>query len=116
LIIFITSHRLKTNKNTITYGEEMKPAYRLEMKFVDSDNPETVRIYNMVNDACERFNIYLMDFFETLDILEEKKQSGKIDDETEKSIESVRSRIEEVTAAMKDIAETMPSIVELKDE
>ena len=53
---------------------KMKPAYRLKMKYVDSDNTETVRIYNMVNDACERFNIYLMDFFETLDILEEKKR------------------------------------------
>lgn len=91
----------------------MKPAYILKMKYVESENPETVRIYNMVNDACERFNIYLMDFFETLVILEEKKRNGKSDDETDKSIESVKSRIEEVTAAMKDIASTMPSIVEL---
>jgi len=94
----------------------MKPVYSLKMKYVDSDNPETVRIYNMVNDACDRFNIYLMDFFETLDILEEKKRNGKSDDETDKSIESVKSRIEEVTAAMKDIASTMPSIVELIEE
>lgn len=94
----------------------MKPAYRLKMKYVDSDNPETVRIFNMVNDACERFNIYLMDFFETLEILEEKKRNGKSDDETDKSIESVRSRVEEVTAAMKDIAATMPSLVEFKEE
>lgn len=93
----------------------MKPAYSLKMRYVDSENPETVRIFNMVNDACERFNIYLMDFFETLEILEEKKMSGKSDDETEKSIESVRSRIEEVTAAMKDIAATMPSLVELTE-
>ena len=91
----------------------MKPEFRLKMKYVESDNPETVRIFNMVNDACERFNIYLMDFFETLSILEEKKLKGKSDDETERSIESVKSRIEEVTAAMKDIAVTMPSIVEL---
>ena len=94
----------------------MKPAYRLKMKYVESENPETVRIFNMVNDACERFNIYLMDFFETLDILEEKKRNGKSDDETDKSIDSVKSRIEEVTAAMKDIASTMPSIVELIEE
>ncbi len=93
----------------------MKPEYRLKMKYVESDNTETVRIFNMVNDACDRFNIYLMDFFETLSILQEKKQSGKSDDETEKSIDSVKSRIEEVTAAMKDIAATMPSIVELEN-
>lgn len=91
----------------------MKPEFRLKMKYVESDNPETVRIFNMVNDACERFNIYLMDFFETMSILEEKKQNGKSDDETDRSIESVKSRIEEVTAAMKDIAATMPSVVEL---
>lgn len=94
----------------------MKPEFRLKMKYVESDNPETVRIFNMVNDACDRFNIYLMDFFETLEILEEKKQRGKGDDETERSIDSVKSRIEEVTAAMKDIAATMPSIVELIKE
>ena len=94
----------------------MKPAYRLKMKYVESENPETVRIFNMVNDACERFNIYLMDFFETLDILEEKKRNGKSDDETDKSIDSVKSRIEEVIVAMKDIASTMPTIVELIEE
>jgi len=93
----------------------MKPAYRLVMKHVESDNPETVRIFNMVSEACERFNIYLMDFFETLEILEEKKMSGRSDDETDRSIESVKSRIEEVTAAMKDIASTMSSIVDLRD-
>ncbi len=94
----------------------MKPACRLKMKYIESDNTETVRIFNMVNDACERFNIYLMDFFETLEILEEKKQIGKSDDETDKSIESVKSRIEEMIKAMEDIAATMPSIVELEHD
>ena len=93
----------------------MNTKYRLEIKPVDSENPETLRIYNMVNDACERFNIYVMDFFETLNILEEKKLDGKGDDETEKSIQSVVSRIEEVTAAMKEIAATMSAIAELKE-
>ena len=94
----------------------MKPSCSLKMKYVESDNTETVRIFNMVNDACERFNIYLMDFFETLEILEEKKRNGKSDDETDRSIESVKSKIDEVTAAMKEIAATMPSIVELVEE
>ena len=93
----------------------MNTKYRLEIKPVDSENPETLRIYNMVNDACERFNIYVMDFFETLNILEEKKQIGKSDDETEKSIQSVVSRIEDVTAAMKEIAASMSAIAELKE-
>ena len=93
----------------------MNTKYRLEIKPVDSENPETLRIYNMVNDACERFNIYVMDFFETLNILEEKKQNGKSDDETEKSIQSVVSRIEEVTSAMKEIAASMSAIAELKE-
>lgn len=93
----------------------MKPSYRLIMKHLESMNPETIRIFNMVNEACERFNVYLMDFFETLEILEEKKRNGKSDDETDRSIESVKSRIAEVTAAMNDIASTMSSIVELKE-
>jgi hypothetical protein len=92
----------------------MKPVYRIEMKHIESNNPETVRIYNMVNEECHRFNIYLADFYETLDILNEKKAAGKSDDETESSIEFVKSRIEELSSAMKEMAETMSSIVDLK--
>jgi hypothetical protein len=92
----------------------MKPVYRIEMKHVESNNPETVRIYNMVNKECCRFNVYLADFYETLDILNEKKTAGKSDDETEAGIESVTSRIEELSSAMKEMAETMPAIVDLK--
>lgn len=94
-------------------GDCMKPVYRIEMKHIESDNPETVRIFNMVNEACNRFNIYLADFYETLDILDEKKASGKSDDETERSIEFVKSRIEEIKSAMKEMAETMPTVVDL---
>ena len=93
----------------------MRTKYKLVMKPINSDNPETMRIYKMVCDACERFNIYVMDFFETLAILEEKKAKGLADDETEKSIESVLSRIEEVSTAMKEIASTMSSLVELEE-
>ena len=92
----------------------MKPVYRIEMKHIESNNPETVRIYNMVNEECHRFNIYLADFYETLDILLEKKSAGKSDDETEASIEFVKYRIEELSSAMKEMAETMPSVVDLK--
>lgn len=95
----------------------MNGKYMLELKPVISSNPETNRIYEITKDTCNRFNIYLADFFETVSILSEKKgRPGQDIQEIEESITYVRKKIDELLFSMENIAKEMPSLVILKVE
>lgn len=94
----------------------------LELKPLESKDTESVRIYNLARDACERLNNYLLDFFESIAILNEKKEklwekkkSAELK-EVEESIAFVYTKIEEVTASMEEIADQMDFLVEIKKE
>ncbi|HPB83293.1 MAG TPA: hypothetical protein PK200_14740 [Spirochaetota bacterium] len=93
----------------------------IELKPIDNDNEETVRIYNLTKESCERLNNYLLDFVETIQILTERKNKlaagGDFTavNEVDESIAFVESKISEVTDSMKRIAEWMPALVELKE-
>jgi len=94
---------------------------RLELKPAATDNPDTLRILEQTGQACERLNNYLLDFRETIAILNENKQArDKNGDsagagEAEESIAFVRTRVNEVIKAMETIAVEMDFLVELKE-
>ena len=93
----------------------MRP--RLNLKPLDTDNESTARIYSMVRETVDSFNIYVADFFESVAILEEQLASAKREGGDpaviEEKIEYMRRRIEELLASMNGIAEEMHSLVEL---
>jgi hypothetical protein len=92
----------------------MKQKYELKLKPINSNNPDNLRIYDMVQKSCEGLNSYLADFFETVAILEEQKtKSGSDNKDIDESIEFVLVKIDEVTASMKSIVNDMPFLVEL---
>jgi len=94
---------------------------RLELKPVETDNPDTLRILKQTGQACERLNNYLLDFRETIAILNENLQAraGNGDragaGEAEESIAFVRTRVDEVLKDMEAIARDMAFLVELKE-
>lgn len=91
----------------------MKP--RLSLKPLDTDNASTVRIYSMVRETVDSFNIYVADFYETVGILEEELVSATkgCSAEIEDRIAYMRRRIDELSDAMRSIAEQMDGLVEL---
>ena len=92
----------------------MRQKYELKLKPINSNNPDNMRIYEMLEKSCEGLNSYLADFFETVAILEEKKfKSGYDSNEIDESIEFVLTKIDEVTLSMKCIVNDMPSLIEL---
>ena len=94
----------------------MRQKYQLELKPIISANEDNLRIYGMLKKSCEGLNSYLADFYQTIEILKEKKAAGPGNGiATDESIEFVLGRIDEVTATMKEIAKYMPSLIELKE-
>ncbi len=94
----------------------MRQKYELKLKPIDTANADNLRIYEMLKKSCDGLNSYLADFFETIEILREKKDKTSSEQmETESSIEFVLAKIDEVTSSMKTIAEDMPSLIELKE-
>lgn len=92
----------------------MRP--RLLLKPLDTDNESTARIYSMVRETVDSFNIYVADFFESVAILEEQLSGAKRgggDAEIEEKISYMRRRIAELSDAMKAIEDQMGGLVEL---
>ena len=91
----------------------MRP--RLNLKPLDTDNESTARIYSMVRETVDSFNIYVADFFESVAIIEEELASAQKGGgaEIEEKIAYMRRRIAELSDAMKAIAEQMDGLVEL---
>jgi len=94
----------------------MRQKYQLTLKPINTSNSDNLRIYDMLKNSCEGLNNYLADFFETIEILNEKKEKSPSErKEAEESIEFVLAKIDAVTESMKIIAEEMPSLIELKE-
>jgi len=94
----------------------MRQKYELHIKPITTSNSDNLRIYQMLKNSCEGLNNYLADFFETIEILNEKKEKPDSEQiEVKASIEFVLAKIDEVTSSMKNIAEDMPALVELKE-
>ncbi len=100
----------------------MKNKKHIQLKPVESDNPDTQRIYEQTREACDRLNGYLNDFIETIAILNEKKEGYEKKKlkmrkkEVESDIKFVESKIKEVHEAMDAIASEMDFLVELKEK
>lgn len=94
----------------------MRPKYELKLKPINSTNEDNLRIYNMLKNSCDGLNSYLADFYETIEILKEKKDKPSAEPaEIEASINFVLSKIDEVTESMKNIASEMHTLIELKE-
>ena len=94
----------------------MRQKYELKLKPINSNNPDNLRIYEILQKSCGGLNSYVSDFFETIAILEEQKaNSGSENYEIDESIEFVLTKIDEVTTSMKCIVNDMPSLIELKE-
>jgi len=94
----------------------MRKKYELKLKPINTSNSDNLRIYNMLKNSCDGLNNYLADFYETVEILKEKKDKPSAENaEVEASIEHVLSKIDEVTESMKNIAEEMHALIELKE-
>ena len=52
----------------------MRQKYELKLKPIDTANADNLRIYEMLKKSCDGLNSYLADFFETIEILREKKR------------------------------------------
>jgi len=94
----------------------MKQKYELRLKPISTSNSDNLRIYEMLKNSCEGLNSYLADFFETVEILKEKKDKPSSENkEIDASIEFVLAKIDEVTSSMKSIAQEMHTLIELKE-
>jgi hypothetical protein len=94
----------------------MKQKYELKLKPINTSNEDNLRIYNILKNSCEGLNNYLADFYETIEILKEKKERPSVESsEVDASIEFVLSKIDEVTESMKNIAQEMHTLIELKE-
>jgi hypothetical protein len=92
----------------------MRQKYELKLKPISTSNSDNLRIYGILKDSCEGLNNYLADFFETIEILKEKKDKPSAESrEVDESIEFVLTKIDEVTSSMKIIAEDMHALIEL---
>jgi len=92
----------------------MRQKYELKLKPINTSNSDNLRIYGMLKNSCEGLNNYLADFYETIEILKEKKEKSAADPaEVEASMEFVLTKIDEVTESMKIIAQDMHALIEL---
>ena len=94
----------------------MTQRLEIRLKPLNTTNADNLRIYEMLKNSCDGLNNYLADFFETVEILKEKKEEPSAERlEIQASIEYVLAKIEEITSSMKEIARDMPALVELKE-
>ena len=92
----------------------MRQKYELKLKPINTSNSDNLRIYDLLKNSCEGLNNYLADFYETIEILKEKKEKSTAEPaEVEASIEFVLTKIDEVTSSMKNIAQDMHALIDL---
>jgi hypothetical protein len=100
----------------------MSHKLQLQLRPLERSSSDTQRIYESTKEACERLNSYYLDFFETIEILKEKRNKARVKNdaatirETTESIQFVEGKIEEVSQTMRTIAEENSFIVTLVGE
>ena len=95
--------------------EKIKPV--LEIKPVLTDDPESLRIYELALKSVENLNNYIADFIESIHIMKENRENSlrKKDLERAEKILSdmtfIETKIEEVSRSMEAISAVMPELV-----
>jgi hypothetical protein len=93
----------------------------LELKKIDTENPDTIRILEQTAEACDLLNNYLLDFRETVMILSEKykasmeKGDSRSAKEADVNMKYAMNRVKEVISTMEALAADMPFLVDIKD-
>lgn len=91
---------------------------RLHLKDYEYTDPEGLRIYELTRKNIESFNGYVDDFHESIDIIREKMVKNSDNPENRlrmsRDIEYIENKITELSIAMKDMADDMPFLIELK--
>lgn len=91
---------------------------RLHLKDYEYTDPEGLRIFELTRKNIESFNGYVDDFHESIDIIREKMERVQGDHEQKlrlsRDIEYIENKINELSIAMKNMADDMPFLVELK--
>jgi len=87
---------------------------------LQSSDENTNRIFNLTNEAVERLNIFVDDFFNTFSILNEnltkaqsKNDSEKIS-EIEESLSEINIRIDEIKEDMSQMLRDLPQLITIK--
>ncbi len=98
----------------------MEDKRKIELRPIQSSDPDTMRIYSLTREACDRLNSYYFDFVETIRILQENRDHALSEgnsakaNEIQESIKFVQAKIHEVADSMRMIADEMEALVELK--
>ena len=101
--------------------EKKYPKIKLELKPLETESPESVRIYEIAREATEHLNSYLFDFIETIQILKENKNEFMENKEKKKAkeidehLQYIENKIATVVESMHKIADEMAFLVDIKD-
>ncbi len=91
---------------------------RLHLKEYDYTDPEGLRIYELTRKNIESFNGYVDDFHESIEIIRERMEKDHGDQYKKlqlcRDIEYIENKINELSMAMKNMADDMPFLIELK--
>lgn len=91
---------------------------RLHLKDYEYTDPEGLRIFELTRKNIESFNGYVDDFHESIGIIREKMGKGNVDRQKKmqmfRDIEYIENKIQELSMAMKAMADDMPFLIELR--
>ncbi|HQO38892.1 MAG TPA: hypothetical protein PK986_00330 [Spirochaetota bacterium] len=91
---------------------------RLHLKDYEYTDPEGLRIFELTRKNIESFNGYVDDFHESIGIIREKMEKGNVDRQKKmqmfRDIEYIENKIQELSMAMKAMADDMPFLIELR--
>ncbi len=87
----------------------------LVLKKFQRNDDESKRVYDLTRESVELLNNYVLDFFETINIINEKRAGpAEKDSEIDDKVDYVIHKIDSVTVEMRNIAHEMPELVELR--
>ncbi len=92
--------------------------YRLNLKENRHSDPHGSRIFDLTRKNVENFNGYVNDFYESVAIIKQNIDTHRGDEEKiaalSRDIEYIENKIGELSTAMKQMADDMPFLIELK--
>ena len=93
----------------------------LELKEFSIQDPHSQRIYAITRDAVERLNIYVEDFFQTRQIINEQIEALSNSEDRDRllqqteNLKEVSQRIDEVRKDMENMAREMSALISFKE-
>lgn len=92
--------------------------YKLNLKEYGFSDPEGARIFDLTKKNVENFNGYVDDFYESVSIIRQNMERHNGDHDQIKAlgkdIEYIENKISELSAAMKQMADDMPFLIDLE--